>query len=269
MLTPPMPYSGGKQRVAKQIVDLFPPHAGYIEPFAGALSVLLAKTPSELEVVNDLDGDIVAFWRVLRDQPEELERVCALTPHSRLETVLAGDREGVSDLERARRVWVALTQHRAAVLRSAAGWRFVHGANRMALSAYLDGYVQRIAPAAERLKRVSLECRPALEIIAAYGSHPENLLYVDPPYLGDTRAGSVGQYRHEMMGEPEHAELLDRLLEADAKVVLSGYANPLYDETLSGWNRREFIATSAMGAPRIEVVWFNYDEEPHLFTEMG
>ncbi|MDI9627068.1 MAG: DNA adenine methylase [Acidobacteriota bacterium] len=110
MLTPPMPYSGGKQRVAKQIVDLFPPHAGYIEPFAGALSVLLAKTPSELEVVNDLDGDIVAFWRVLRDQPEELERVCALTPHSRLETVLAGDREGVSDLERARRAWVALTQ---------------------------------------------------------------------------------------------------------------------------------------------------------------
>lgn len=103
MLTPPMPYSGGKQWVAKQIVDLFPPHAGYIEPFAGALSALLAKTPSELEVVNDLDGDIVAFWRVLRDQPEELERVCALTPHSRLETVLAGDREGVSDLERARR----------------------------------------------------------------------------------------------------------------------------------------------------------------------
>lgn len=97
MLTPPMPYSGGKQRVAKQIVDLFPPHAGYIEPFAGALSVLLAKTPSELEVVNDLDGDIVAFWRVLRDQPEELERACALTPHSRLETALAGDREGVSD----------------------------------------------------------------------------------------------------------------------------------------------------------------------------
>ena len=64
--------------------------------------MLLAKTPSELEVVNDLDGDIVAFWRVLRDQPEGLERACALTPHSRLETVLAGDREGVSDLERVR-----------------------------------------------------------------------------------------------------------------------------------------------------------------------
>lgn len=258
-MKPPMPYSGGKQRIADAIVSLFPEHEGYVEPFAGALSVLLAKEPSVLEVVNDLDGEIVAFWRVLRDQPGELERVCALTPHSRLETEISGDRNSsIDDLERARRVWVALTQHRAAVLRPTAGWRFVHGGNGMALSAYLDGYVQRIAPAAERLKSVSLECRPALDVIAAYGSHSENLLYVDPPYMGDTRSMSRGQYRHELQGEAEHYELLEALLGVDAMVALSGYAHPLYDEALSGWLRHEFSATSAMGAPRTEVLWMNY-----------
>ena len=258
-MKPPMPYSGGKQRIADAIVALLPEHDGYIEPFAGALSVLLAKPPSAMEAVNDLDGDIVAFWRVLRDRPAELERVCALTPHSRLETQLAGDLgNDVGDLERARRVWVSLTQRRAAVLRPTAGWRFVHGTNGMALSAYLDGYVSRIAPAAERLKQVSLECRPALDIIAAYGSHATNLLYVDPPYLGDTRTQGKGQYRHELQGESEHAELLEALLAADAMVALSGYAHPLYDEALTGWQRHEFVATSAMGQPRVEVLWMNY-----------
>ena len=71
-----MPYSGGKQRIAQAIADLLPPHESYIEPFAGALSVLLAKEPAPLEVVNDLNGDLVTFWRILRDQPDDLERVC-------------------------------------------------------------------------------------------------------------------------------------------------------------------------------------------------
>ena len=263
-MKPPMPYSGGKQRVAEQIVALLPPHDGYIEPFAGALSVLLAKPASSMEVVNDLDGDIVAFWRVLRDQPAQLERACALTPHSRAETVQAGHRDGVDDVERARRVWVCLTQHRAAVLRSTAGWRFVHGTNRMALSAYLDGYVARIAPAAERLKQVSLENRPALDIITAYGRHAENLLYVDPPYLGDTRTQSTGQYRHEMQDQASHETLLAALIDCDAKVALSGYAHPLYDETLTGWERHEMTATSAMGQPRTEILWTNYQTETVL-----
>lgn len=252
---PPMPYSGGKQRIASAIANLLPPHDGYIEPFAGALSVLLAKPPSDLEVVNDLDGDIVTFWRVLRDRPADLERVCALTPHARLEARLARDRSDVDDLERARRVWVLLTQHRAAVLRATSGWRFVHSGNRMPLSAYLDAYVARIAPAAERLKRVSLECRPALDIISAYGNRPENLLYVDPPYLGETRTSRRGQYRHEMLTEDSHIELLEHLLEAKAAVALSGYTHPLYDEALIGWDRHELDAVAAMGQARTEVVW--------------
>lgn len=267
-MRPPMPYSGGKQRLADWIVGLLPEHQTYVEPYAGALSVLLAKAPASLEVVNDLDGDLVAFWRVLRDRPDDLERVCALTPHSREEARLAGDRSDVDDLERARRVWVCLTQHRAAVLPETSGWRFVYATNRMPLAAYLDSYVARIAPAAHRLRHVSIECRPALDIIATY-EQPEALLYVDPPYLGATRASSRKQYRHEMQTEAEHVALLDALLSSPAMIAVSGYTHPLYDEALTCWDRHEFPATSAMGSPRVEVLWTNYPaRRPMLDLEM-
>ena len=253
---PPMPYSGGKQRVADQIAAILDkiPHSGYVEPFAGALSVLLAKQPSAMETINDLDGDIVAFWRVLRDRPDELERVCALTPHARDEMLTARQRHDVDDLERARRVWVQLTQSRGARL-TPSGWRFVHGGNGLSLSRYLTGYLARIQPAAERLKHVSLEHRPAQHLITAYGSTEENLLYLDPPYLAGTRYGP--QYRHELATPAEHEELLASIVNLPAAVAISGYPHPLYDDILTGWTRHEFTAAAMSGAPRTEVLWTN------------
>ena len=122
--------------MADRIAALIPTDTvGYVEPFCGALSVLLAKTPSPAEVANDLDHKIITFWRVLRDRPDELERVCALTPHSRIEARTALVTDPSDELELARQVWVALTQHRAAVMRHTPGWRFTHGGNRMPLSA--------------------------------------------------------------------------------------------------------------------------------------
>src|SRR5438874_318085 len=96
---PPMPYLGGKMRLAEHLVALFPGHEHYVEPYAGSLSVLLAKAPSAMETVNDLDGDLVTFWRVLREKPTELARVCALTPHARAEHAAAYDLDGADDLE--------------------------------------------------------------------------------------------------------------------------------------------------------------------------
>ena len=247
-----MPYSGGKQRVAEKIAALLPPHKSYIEPFAGALSVLLAKPPSEMETVNDIDGDLVVFWRVLRDRPEELARVCALTPHSRAEYRASWDRpDALDDVERARRVWVHLTQARGSrMMRS--GWRFVHGGNQLALASYLDGYVGRMSAVAERIRRVSLECRDALDVIAAYGL-PDAVLYVDPPYLADVRGGD--QYPHEFGTIDQHEGLLDALEATPAAVVLSGYAHPLYDDRLTSWDRHEFASQNMRGAARTEVVW--------------
>src|SRR5579863_1655990 len=96
---------------------MLPECGHYVEPFAGSLSVLLARRPSPHETVNDADQLVMTFWRVLRDQPEALVRACALTPHSRAElSAAARSPTGPTDLETARRVWVRLTQARGASL---------------------------------------------------------------------------------------------------------------------------------------------------------
>lgn len=271
-LRPPMPYFGGKQTLAPEIARLLPDHAHYVEPYAGSLAVLLAKAPSPMETVNDLDGDLMAFWQVLRDRPADLERVCALTPHSRAEHQAAYDPTGCDDLERARRVWVQLTQGRAGV-RTRTGWRhFVAASNgTVGMPGYLAGYVQRIAPAARRLAAVSLECRPALELIDRYGQAADVLLYVDPPYLGSTR--SDGSYLHEMQDVASHRDLAAALRRCAASVVLSGYPSDLYDlELYPDWHRRAFAASTGQGgtwANRTEVLWSNRPLNAHPELDFG
>lgn len=282
-LLPPVPYFGGKITLAPQIVRLLPPHGHYVEPYAGSLAVLLAKARSDMETVNDLDGALVTFWRVLREQPADLARVCALTPHSRAEygTVLDQlDAPSPDDpVEVARRVFVQLTQGRAGTRRRS-GWRhYVDPAGSgTSLPDYLDGYVRRITAAAERLAGVSLECRPALDLIDRYGKAPDVLLYVDPPYLGSTRNARGrrrgehwGRYLHDMPGAQPHRDLAAALQQCRAAVVLSGYPSPLYDELYAGWHRAEFGAFTGQVARggddrtgndraaynRTEVLWSN------------
>jgi len=258
-----MPYFGGKITLAPRIAALLPEHRHYVEPFCGSLAVLLAKPPSPHETVNDLDGELMTFWRVLRDRPTDLERVCALTPHSRAEHQAAYElTDGPDDLEVARRVWVQLTQGRAGTRRRT-GWRH-HVAPHVSstsLPGYLDGYVARIAAAAERLHRVSLESMPALDLIGKYGAHPGVLLYVDPPYLGATRSRSWDGYPHEMRTETQHRQLAQALHTARAAVVLSGYPSDLYDRRLyPDWHRIAMPASTGQGgtwANRTEVLWSN------------
>src|SRR6059036_2058140 len=113
-----MAYFGGKTLMADRIVALLPTHAHYVEPYAGSLAVLLAKKPSRMETVNDLDGQLMTFWRVLRDKPEQLMRACALTPHARNEhaTAFGADPNGIDDVEIARLTWVKIAQGRSGTL---------------------------------------------------------------------------------------------------------------------------------------------------------
>ena len=260
-----MGYYGSKHRSAEWLIGLMPPHSGYCEPFAGSLSVLARKPPVKIEVANDLDSDIITFWRVLRDRPEDLERVCWLTPHSRVEhaDTLPLRPEPYDELEHARRVWTRLAQGRAGQLRRT-GWRHhqtVSGTGS-GMARRLDQYLGRFAAVAERLRNVSLECRPALEVIANYGRDPDTLLYVDPPYLGTTRTGSADGYAIEMRDEAAHRELAASLESCDAAVVLSGYHSPLYDDLYADWTRHEFHTWTGQGnqrAERIEVAWTNRD----------
>ena len=255
----PVPYFGGKQRMAPWIVSLLPEHEHYVEPFAGSLSVLLAKQPSRMETASDLDGELMTFWRVLRDQPEQLLRACMLTPHSRAELTATWEPTD-DDLELARRIWCRLAQGRSGTLRNT-GWRhYIDPAGSVtSMPGYLEAYVGRLAAAAERLHGVSLENLPALDLIAKYGKQPKVCLYVDPPYLGSTR-GWGNNYRCEMKSELEHRELAAALADCKASVVLSGYGSDLYAELYEGWHRYEMATMTGNAISdkgRTEVLWSN------------
>jgi DNA adenine methylase len=173
------------------------------------------------------------------------------------------------DLEVARRVWVQLSQGRAGIRRST-GWRhYVKPVGTAPMADYLDGYLERMHRCAERLRRVSLENRPAIHLIDRYGREDGVTLYVDPPYVTSTR--SSGSYLHEMT-DIDHAELLDAIKACRAAVLLSGYANPMYDAELDGWERMEIQTMTGQGGTnqaRTEVFWSNRPiTAPHLFSEV-
>jgi DNA adenine methylase len=261
-LRPPIPYFGGKMTLGHAIAGLLPAHDHYVEPYCGSLAVLLAKPPMghNHETVNDLDGALMTFWRVLRDRPDDLARVCALTPHSRAEQQAAYEPTD-DDLEMARRVWIQLSQGRAGTRRRTGFRHYVKTNSTTSMPDYLEAYVDRMAAVAERLHHVSLESMPALDLIAKYGAEPRVLLYVDPPYLGSTRCRSWDGYEHEMRSEADHRALAEALHAARAAVVLSGYPSDLYDRELyAGWDRHTMAASTGQGdawANRTEVLWSN------------
>ncbi|WP_218214278.1 DNA adenine methylase [Mycobacteroides chelonae] len=256
----PVPYFGGKSWLAPRLAAVLPAHKHYVEVCGGSLAVLLAKRPSRQESVNDLDSVLMTFWRVLRDRPGELERVCSLTPHSRAERALAQEISSeLDELEVARRVFVALTQGRSGSL-TRTGWRHDLRPVSTPMPVTLQRYAGRISAAAKRIRGVSLECRPAVEMVEAYGAARENLLYVDPPYIVDAGIRRGGEYRVEMRSDGAHRELLEACLGADAAVVVSGYGSALYDGMLGDWYRYEIPMVTSQGSGdgrRVEVVWSN------------
>lgn len=269
-LLPPFSYYGGKTTLGPRIAAMLPEHRHYVEPFAGSLAVLLAKVPSKMETVNDLDGHLMCFWRVLRDRPDELCAAAAMTPHSRAEHQAAYDLDDCDDLERARRVWVLLSQGRGGTMRST-GWRFYAdpSGSGTPMPAYLAGYVARMPADAWRLRQVSLECRDALDVCADYGQHRDVCIYADPPYLRAARNSSG--YTHEMGSADEHRALADVLRSCKASVVLSGYDDPLYDDLYDGWHRTEIPTATAQSGTydrRVEVLWSNRPvRAPDLFSD--
>lgn len=251
-MRPPFPYVGSKTMIASRIVGLLPTHRHYVEVCGGSLAVLLTKPPSEAETINDLDGDLVTFWRVLRDHPEALERACALTPHSRVELYDALGSDPADEVERARRVWVRLTQN---TLRTTEK-RHDFWVKRIATGSHprsMASWASRLAPAADRLHHVSIDQRPAIEMLDMYDKRG-CLLYIDPPYPGPTR------YPHHM-DDGDHTQMLEAILGVrHASLAISGYPDTIYD-TLAGdgWVRHEIASRAQvpMGrtVPRTEILW--------------
>lgn len=257
---PALRYHGAKFRLAPWILQFFPAHRCYVEPFGGAAGVLLQKSRAHAEVYNDLDGDIVNFFRVLRDPVlrANLIEACRLTPYARDEFVLAY--EPTDDpLERARRTairaWMGFGS--AGATKGVTGFR-VDTKRRYgtAQDNWVD-YPAGLAAVGERFTGVLIENRDAITVMRDHDG-PDTLHFVDPPYLPETRVQGRA-YRHEMTAD-DHRALLDALLDLDGAVVLSGYGSVLYTDILAGWQCHETSARISSGRGtgiRTEVVWLN------------
>ena len=256
MNRPVLRYHGGKWNLAPWIISHFPPHRIYVEPFGGAASVLLRKPRVYSEVYNDLYGEVVNLFRVLRNpaQARELIRIVTLTPYSRQEFEDAYIADG-DPIEQARRTLVRAYFGFGAF--SAAGGRtgFRTGFRRSGPAAANDWrhYPPVLAEAVERLRGVTIENRPAVDVIATYDDQTA-LFYVDPPYPLSTR-GTDAWYAHEMTDD-DHRTLAAALHACAGMVVVSGYACELYDrELFADWTRIERSTHGDGARDRTEVLW--------------
>jgi DNA adenine methylase len=256
-------WHGGKHYLAAKIVGLMPAHVHYVEPFAGGLSVLLAKDPKGVgEVVNDLDLRLSNFWRVLQaEEPfAQFRRIVEATPFSEVEWADAGE-PADGPVERAVRFFIRCRQSLAGRMQSFAPLsrrRTRRGMNEQ--TAAWIGAVDGLAAVHARLRRVAILNREAVDVIRQQDG-PNTLFYLDPPYLRETRT-SLAVYKSEMT-DAHHDAVLDVIGRCRGKVMLSGYPSELYDRRLAGWTRHEFqVPNQAAGGRRkrrmTEVVWCNF-----------
>lgn len=265
----PFGWYGSKARLAGRITKLAAriPHKVYIEPYAGSAAVLFRKPRARVEVLNDLDGGVVNYFRMLRDHGPDLARACQLTPYARDEYADAAARDDdATDIERARRFWARCMQsfNNAGAGRRA-GWAIstAPGSNDAVTAARLAAQLEQIAA---RLAGVYIENGDALDLITRR-ARGDALLYIDPPYLAATRTGRErsrqGDYQHEYT-EDDHRALAAVLHATPAAVLLSGYDHPLYAALYPGWHRYSFrvarpSANHSASATRhaTEVIWSN------------
>lgn len=259
---PSLKYPGAKWGkggvTARWIVGHLPAHTVYVEPFFGSGGVFFSKPPSKAEYINDLDGDVVNLFRVMRDQFDELCRVVELTPYSR-EEYDASFEPAACPLERARltlvRHWMSVGGNQGAKYTS--GWRHSgpKSARGKSCTFEWDRLPERIMAHAKRLKGAHIENRPALEVLGRL-NHSTTLAYLDPPYLKAVRKQRM--YREEMLEDAQHIELLTFLAQDwQGMAVLSGYPHPLYDELLPGWTQVTRDTPAEMGQARTEALWIN------------
>lgn len=253
--TPPLRYVGAKWQLAEWIIEQFPPHKSYVEPFCGSAAVFFRKHPSRLEVLNDMDGEIINFFYILRTQRDVLLEQIQLTPFARAEYELAL-KHCEDPMERARRFYVALWQSFGSTLIYRSGWRTQRSPDMRSPLTSTWKRMDGLMDAADRLKDALIEQRDALECIINYDT-PETLFYIDPPYVLSSRSGK-GRRRYRVeMNDQQHVALAEVLHSVQGAVLLSGYNNDLYGHLYPDWERLEKTTTTTGNGQAVESLWLS------------
>ena len=248
-------YPGAKNRLAKWICEYIPEHKVYLEPYFGSGAILFNKLKAKIETVNDLDGNVVNYFEVIRNNSAELIRRIELTPYGRdeYEDSFIEDMND-DEIEKARKYAVRCWQGFGCSNRYKNGFRSSQQGNSPMTTKAWNEFPETLKLATERLKQVQIENLDALELIRRYDT-ADVFIYIDPPYLHSTRKNYL--YKHEM-SDKQHMELLELLKNHPGRILLSGYENSLYDELLSGWNKAKKDTQAEGGLKRTEVLWMNY-----------
>lgn len=257
-------YPGAKNRLAKWILSYIPEHDVYLEPFFGSGAVFFNKQRCHIETVNDLHREVTNFFRVLRDNGQELANQIAHMPYNREEYSNSYE-ESSDSLERARRFSIHCWQgfgngnlyqngfksgQQKVSPNPAKGWKKLPGTLTFAI---------------DRIQGTQIEQIDAIELIERYNTE-DVFIYCDPPYVLSTRKSNL--YKREMSDEM-HIRLLHSLFQHPGKVLLSGYDNELYNEKLVGWSKVTKDTNAEHGLKRTETLWANYplNEQISLFSE--
>lgn len=252
-------YPGAKWGIAEWIISHFPPHHSYLEPFFGSGAVLFNKPRSNIETVNDMDGNVVNLFEWIRKDPERLADAIYWTPYAREVFEKAWETRHIEtdSFQRAVNFYILMMMGfgcRSNDVKS--GWKKdVKGREAAYAAKCWNKTPEAIKQAAERLRGVQIECKPAVDLIRQF-NFQNVLIYADPPYVLDTRYGK--QYANEMSDE-DHTELLEVLKLHNGPVLLSGYDSELYNDLLCGWNRDAVCSRNCKTGKRTEILWMNFD----------
>ncbi len=249
MLNSPFKWVGGKSRLRKFIIPMIPPHSCYVEPFAGAAWVLFGKLKSDVEIINDIDDELITFFRVVREKPEELIASFEWELASRAEfNRLANlDPQTLTDVQRAHRFYYLIM----------AGWggearypRFQtsirDGGHGNRLVGALKTLRERITPIHRRLQTVLIENMDWQGCVQKYDS-PTTVMYLDPPYLGNG-----ANYKFNMRGEDDHRSIAERLGRMRGFWILSSYDTPEIRELFDGYAVTPIQSSSGMRTGKSE-----------------
>lgn len=256
-------YPGSKWGIAGWIISHFPDHRSYLEPYFGSGAVLFNKTRSAIETVNDLDDNVTNLFGWIQRDPEQLARAIYWTPYARAAYEEARAIPPKDSLQKAVYFFTKLNQgHGYRTNERRVGWKSdIQGREKAYAALDWAQAPERIMQAAERLRGVQIENRPAVELIQRY-NYPNVLIYADPPYVLSTRSGGK-QYLHEM-DDRQQENLLNVLLAHKGPVLLSGYDNALYNDRLQGWRREEIICQNQRAQKTKEILWMNFEPQRQM-----
>jgi len=237
ILRGPITWFGGKGKTKRKILPFFPNHRQYCEPYFGGGSLFFAKKPCEIETINDIDEGVFNFFKVLRDNGDAFIERAELTEHGEALWCNCRDtwQEEQDELIKAWKWWVVASQSFGGLFGGGHGHNRTRSNYGMAgCVSGMHGRIARLPEIIERLRKTQIFNCNGIRAIERCDT-PDCLHYVDPPYVHSTR--KAGKYAHEM-DDAQHEELLDCLLNVKGYVVLSGYANKMYERL--GWERHDY-----------------------------